>query len=401
MKKNYLSFFVKPILVLFLINGLLLGLSYAGGIRIGRTTMKVSKGTGLVFGGSLSVSAGASVTNDGSVYFKNTVRESLDINSLLGGSGLYTILGTDDFVLTGSSPAISSLTQSGGHTLWVDNDLSVLDKLVLGSGLIHVKEGSQLKIQSDNPKSVEFYDGYDNKSFVLGKLVRNTSAGGDYSFPVGSGVGFRPFVAAKVSASGFVGVAYDEYIDEKWSALGNKQVSLLNDGGWRVSLVGGGISFIPKLSMFTTEGIMDSKRLIFYTPSLDVSTVFSLDYNSKIDGEVLTTSKNYSPGIFAFAETESTPSSGSDIEVPQLVNFFVKGGEGRAQFEVPGINFYRSASLFVYNRFGNLVYKSNSYANDFNCNDYSTGTYFYELTLETQEGKSMLIRNIIEITDHK
>ena len=392
------------VLIYFLISGMFANakrISALGDIRIKGVSVKVGNGAFVTFSQGISVSDDSRFWNEGSVYFINKKEEILDINTLMDGSGTYYIQGPDGYTLKGNGAAISSLTIDDGSTLRLANDLSIVNLLDLKDGVIDVEGGVELKIQSTKSGAISFDNTEYNTSFVSGRLVRNTVQDIEYFFPVGSGAkGFHPFKISSVSASGYVGVAYKPDFSDTWSGSENS-FQLETIGGWEVTTAESSLSFIPGLSLYNNYSILDNNYNIFYSANpVGSSSTFSLDFNSEIQGTNLTTETSYPAGTFALANIISDPVEIEGVRIPKLVNFLVQDGTGRTTFDVPGLRNYEKVTLSVYNRFGNLVYQSGHYWNDFDVKDYPSGTYFYELTLETVDGKRTLVRNIIEIMEH-
>jgi gliding motility-associated-like protein len=80
-----------------------------------------------------------------------------------------------------------------------------------------------------------------------------------------------------------------------------------------------------------------------------------------------------------------TVSSNGDCMVP---NIFTPNGDGvNDLFEIPCLNTLPEAWLIVFNRWGDLVYESDRYHNQwdgkYNGNDLPDGTYFYILRLDS------------------
>ena len=371
--------------------------------RIGATTVKVSQGAEVSVGQGFSVSGNAVFTNDGSVYFNNNREETMDINTLLDGSGRYYVKGQADYILKGSGASVSYLSIEGGNTLWLEDGLSVTGNLNLADGVIDVAEGVELRIESTVPGAVSFDNSIDNTSFIQGTLTRNTEPGIEYIYPLGTySEGFHPFAVRGVSSPGPIRVNYEPDFTDTWSEPVSAAFELETVGGWEVRTGENGASFLPGLSLYDNSyGILEGNYTIFYSanPGI-VSPDFSLDFNSETQGAYLTTRTGHLAGTFALASIPTTPQGEEAVPVPELVNFLVRDGTGRTTFEVPGLPNYKKVVLSVYNRFGHLVYRSNAYGNDFDSRNYRSGTYFYELTLETNEGKKVLMRNIIEIMEH-
>ncbi len=398
--------FKKEVILIYLVmNGAIVFaqlVSSGGDLRIGETTVKIGEGANVALTQGLSVSGDALFWNNGSVYFNNDKEETLDVNTLLDGSGTYYIRGKYDYILKGSGAAISSMTLDGGGTFLLENDLTIVNSLNLEDGVIDVSDEVELKIQSTESDAVIFNNSVNNTSFIKRALIRNTIPGVEYDFPLGTNnEGFHPFAVNNVSSSGYVGVTFKPDFYDTWSGDENSS-QLETVGGWEVTTDENNLSFIPALSLYDNSyGILEGNYNIFNSPEPNISSPeFSLDFNSEIQGTYLTTTTNHLAGTFAIASINTSLLGDEGVPVPELINFLVKDGTGRTTFEVPGLQNYKKVGLSVYSRFGNLVYQSSIYANDFDSRSYRAGTYFYELMLETKEGKKVLVRNIIEIMEH-
>lgn len=378
--------------------------SLAGDIVVGKTSLKVGDGSSIVFPGNLNVAEGASVVNNGEVYFSNSNNAELNLGSLLDGTGLYSIQGNADITVSGVG--FSSLDLNSGKSVFVDSDLSIVGKLTLAKGIVDVATGKKLKVLSQDKDAIVFDNSYGNQSFIQGTLSRNTSAGVSYTFPVGSIFsGFHPFSVDGLVSADYVSVSYLPDFDDKWNSMYeiSKSVTLADAGGWQVATGISGTAFHPYLSLFGTNGILGGDYLLFYSADPDADPVkFTLDNNTVLAGNNMVTSKNgaYLSGVFALNALKTVVNT-DGVKVPTLVNFIVANGPGRTTFEVPAIENYKQVVLSVYNRYGSKVYESSNYANDFDTRRFPKGTYFYELTLITKEKKRVLVRNIIEVARHE
>jgi gliding motility-associated-like protein len=102
-----------------------------------------------------------------------------------------------------------------------------------------------------------------------------------------------------------------------------------------------------------------------------------------------------SPGIYTICQWIGTGNSCTDstcrtIEViPAEViapNVITPNGDGINDLLVfQFLEYYPNNNLTVYNRWGNLIYEKASYANDWNAQQFSDGTYYYVLTIQGQE----------------
>jgi len=377
--------------------------SYGEDLRIGATSMKIGKNCSLVIKNDLSVKTKAAVWNEGDVYFNNIRQATLNLDTCLNGTGTWYINGTADYYIQGDEAEVAFLDIESEYTVFVTDNFSISGALTLGSGIISVTDGVALKITDTAPDAIVFTDNYNNESFIEGQLTRNTTKEDTYTFPMGSETkGFHPVKISQLSSAGYLSVNYQPDYTDNWLPEDHNNVSLEETGAWKISSDDNELTFQPCLSLYTTSGLMDSLYNLFYTSNPDdASPDFMLDYNSFKDtsSNYLTSKTDYQAGLFAISTIENKNNEEED-EIPGLVNFLPKNGTGRSTFEVPGLEEYSKASLLVFNRFGNKVYESHNYANDFNAKNFRRGTYFYVLKLETAKGEKIQKQDIIEILEY-
>ncbi|MVT07923.1 DUF7507 domain-containing protein [Chitinophaga tropicalis] len=71
----------------------------------------------------------------------------------------------------------------------------------------------------------------------------------------------------------------------------------------------------------------------------------------------------------------------------KFANAMSPNGDGKNDyFAIKGLDKYPGSALYVYNRWGNMVYQSRSYNNDWAATGLSDGTYYYVLELKRPEG---------------
>jgi gliding motility-associated-like protein len=69
-------------------------------------------------------------------------------------------------------------------------------------------------------------------------------------------------------------------------------------------------------------------------------------------------------------------------------NVFTPGGDGNNDLLVfTGLEDFPGSTLFIYNRWGNKIYESNDYQNNWNGSSVSDGTYYY--ILNVSDGRSL------------
>ncbi|RFZ86011.1 hypothetical protein DYU05_01180 [Mucilaginibacter terrenus] len=80
-----------------------------------------------------------------------------------------------------------------------------------------------------------------------------------------------------------------------------------------------------------------------------------------------------------------TPDPSGLIKVPNIIT---PNGDGKNDvFEVKGISSFPGSRLLIFNRWGNEVYKSEDYSNNWDASGLAEGTYYYLLELKTGAAK--------------
>lgn len=81
-----------------------------------------------------------------------------------------------------------------------------------------------------------------------------------------------------------------------------------------------------------------------------------------------------------------------------IPNVITPNGDGKNdQFRIIGLERYPGARLNIYNRWGNEVYHSENYTNDWNGKGLNTGTYFYVLKIKEPDGHEAAYKGWIEL----
>ncbi|SEW22452.1 gliding motility-associated C-terminal domain-containing protein [Chitinophaga sp. YR573] len=93
-------------------------------------------------------------------------------------------------------------------------------------------------------------------------------------------------------------------------------------------------------------------------------------------------------------ETKDDPTGGRgtstitvDGDALIIPNVFTPNGDGKNEkFDIGGLDKYPSSSLYVYNRWGAMVYQSKDYKNNWNGSGLNAGSYFYTLEVHKADG---------------
>ncbi len=108
-------------------------------------------------------------------------------------------------------------------------------------------------------------------------------------------------------------------------------------------------------------------------------------------------------GVYHLVNTNSSSCNDTltvTVIEPLLVipNIFTPNGDGKNDvFEIKGLESYPGSSLIVFNRWGNEVYNSPNYRNNWDGSNLAEGTYYYLLTAKDHTGKSTLYKGWVFI----
>lgn len=107
--------------------------------------------------------------------------------------------------------------------------------------------------------------------------------------------------------------------------------------------------------------------------------------------------------VVTSAEEDNYPTnnkSQAEVEVIALKipNAFTPNGDGlNDYFEIRGLESFPAHRLTVFNRWGNEIYRSNNYQNDWNGTNLSEGTYYYVLELRLHTGHPQTFKGFITL----
>lgn len=160
----------------------------------------------------------------------------------------------------------------------------------------------------------------------------------------------------------------------------------------------------------TDDGVLDqpSNRVNWTLTNLAVGATEQVSFKVKLDADL-----DSVPVIMNTATVTdgnvTVPTSGCDPALPGcdgrpgtsietmpmpadeglfFVNAMSPNGDGKNEyFIIKGLEKYPPASLFVFNRWGDMIYQSAAYNNNWNGAGLSEGTYYYKLVIEGADGK--------------
>ena len=130
------------------------------------------------------------------------------------------------------------------------------------------------------------------------------------------------------------------------------------------------------------------KELIWKLPRLGAkeSATRWIKVRGEFSGQAMTTAQVRS------RQQDIDPTNNEDQATVNIITLFVPNvitpnGDGKNDtFEIIGLDAFKRNKLIVFNRFGNEVYKSIDYRNDWSGENLNEGTYFYYLEIEDWTG---------------
>lgn len=148
-------------------------------------------------------------------------------------------------------------------------------------------------------------------------------------------------------------------------------------------------SFDATAGVATYDAI--NRRISWRIPALAVGQNAILKFSARINGPGTVVNE----ATATARERDTDPSnnksrtreeqvSGDNIYVPNVIT---PNGDGKNdKFIIVGIERFPGSSLLIYNRWGNQVFQSKNYRNEWDGNGLNEGTYYYLLELKTPEG---------------
>lgn len=102
-------------------------------------------------------------------------------------------------------------------------------------------------------------------------------------------------------------------------------------------------------------------------------------------------------------QQDSLPSNNTVQSAIEIVSFFLPNvftpnGDGKNDtFVIMGLELFKNAELRVFDRWGNEVYLTDNYRNDWNGKGLNEGTYFYYLKIEDEAGQIHTYKSYVTI----
>ena len=156
-----------------------------------------------------------------------------------------------------------------------------------------------------------------------------------------------------------------------------------------------------------TAAVYEEGLITWRIPSLTVGQEETLvvKVQGKAQGLVVNTANVQSTNTIL---PDLVPENNSSTDTKKIIgnikipNVITPNGDGKNDvLKVDGIELYKENSISIFNRWGNEVYRSKGYQNDWNGNGLSEGTYFYVLKLVSREGVSSSVTGYITLLRDK
>ncbi len=181
----------------------------------------------------------------------------------------------------------------------------------------------------------------------------------------------------------------------------NYQLLVLNNGNTAADELL--ITFKLPRQLVYTEGIQETDKDLQYNPGkkelvwklarLESKESASrwIKVRGEFSGQAITTARVISK------QQDIDPTNNEDQAAVDIVTLFIPNvitpnGDGKNDtFEVVGLDAFKSNKLIIFNRFGNEVFRSINYQNNWSGENLKEGTYFYYLEIE--DGTGVVHRN--------
>jgi gliding motility-associated-like protein len=123
--------------------------------------------------------------------------------------------------------------------------------------------------------------------------------------------------------------------------------------------------------------------------------------------DVLITVKALKPGEVRNTARVSTTDEDTDLsnnvstDIKQLLglripNVITPNGDGKNdQLRIIGLQMYPYNEIYIYNRWGNMVYQKQHYSNDWDGHGLNEGTYYYVLKVTDDSGKVQSLKGYV------
>lgn len=166
---------------------------------------------------------------------------------------------------------------------------------------------------------------------------------------------------------------------------------------------------VPALTTFQSAGEnglfnAGTNTVTWEVRDIAVGAVVDLTFKVKVDDELDSGAVITNTAVASDGKTD-TPTSGCDPQAAncsgtpgtvigtlpggdlEFANAMSPNGDGKNEyFVIKGLEKYPPAALYVFNRWGSMVYQSKEYKNDWSARGLSEGTYYYKLELKLPGG---------------
>lgn len=380
----------------------------------------------VVDGGNIHVTANGLITVQGSVLNQNSgqIDNSGNINvtgdwTNNGGNSMLVNNSAGTVILDGSNQNIKgsdvtdfyNLNLEGNSTVkTMELDANVANRLSLGDAELQTNANT-VYVNNPSVNAIAWNTGYVNSDSLGGYLSRATNSINEYVFPVGSSLLSDNYRAVTLVPNSAATNSFGVRLSDEDPGLDNSGTSYTGDVGpfsrtvkapkireinsgfyYNIARLSGASGADIKVDFFTSDGSFQTLTKWDGTKwdELDVnyaSSTAGAALNSPDVELTKVANVDFSHDVYALAELEF------EIGVPGGVS---NNSDGFNDFlEIENLEYYPENELVIFNRWGDIVYKSKPYLNDWNGqvngsmvlsgDKVSDGTFFYILKLSEDE----------------
>jgi len=312
-------------------------------------------------------------------------------------TGLVKMVGAAQDIQGYTSTTFPSLSLEGYDTKRLAVNSKVAHDLNLNNIELNVN-GNEMWVANNETTAITRTTGFVNTSTApLGKLVLTVKAGNTYSYPLAGGVDYRyrP-VTAVVDEDGVLAAQFQNYdantdgYDRMHSVATNFNV--INDKFYHVVTSVSGAGNADIIIPYSSVDDGQFNGLARWADGHWADAMYH--YNAAAAGQGTDMAMHYhlangGTHILALTDTISDKGTADNIFV---VSGFTPNGDGKNDyFAIKGLENYKFNEIKIFNRWGNMVYTTISYKNDWAGNGLDMGTYMYSLRVVDMKGKERII----------
>ena len=270
-----------------------------------------------------------------------------------------------------------------GESLTVEKNLDLLNGGIKTNDAI-------FRFSNPDPNSIS----YNDFSYIIGKFYRKTTKNIEYPIPVGDEEHLHLVKLTDLdSDQNIFECSFHEGLPDE---LSKPQIQLSNHGYWE--LIAQNKTLCNLIFFYQGMNLSDQDK-----PSILQLIKDESNYNNEFFLEPLSTNHNELCFTIKVNMTEQASKlvivENQEEELDRWINFISLSSGLDTHFIISGLNIqYTDISMTIYNNWGNKIFKTINYQNEFDARGYPEGTYYYHADYtKISNGKRVLKNGFFEI----